>query len=271
MDEIVVTAEDLRKEFRIRGRREPLRAVDGVTFTIARGESLALVGESGSGKSTVANMVMGLTKPTSGAVRLLGMPDSFDMRRAADRRRRASFIQLVFQDPYSSLDPRQRVGDALAEVIRLHDPTAVTAVPARVDALLTDVGLDPALATALPRSLSGGQRQRVAIARALAADPDVLVLDEAVSALDVTVQAQVLRLLDRIRRDKHVSYLFISHDLAVVSEVSDRVLVMSKGTVVEEGDTRAVLTQPQHPYTRALVASVPRPGWRPKDALRASA
>jgi ABC-type glutathione transport system ATPase component len=268
VDDIVVTAVDLCKDYRVRGKHETLRAVDGVSFTLARGESLAIVGESGSGKSTVANMVMGLLEPTSGSVAISGLPADNRMKRARERRRRAARIQLVFQDPYSSLDPRQRVGDALAEVMRLHGVAPEGGMEQGVAALMNDVGLDPEYASSFPRALSGGQRQRVAIARALAAAPDVIVLDEAVSALDVTVQAHVLRLLDRIRKDKQVSYIFISHDLAVVAEVSDRVLVMSRGTVVEAGATFDVLTEPTHPYTKALVASVPRPGWKPSEVVR---
>lgn len=270
MTDVVVRVSELRKAYRGRGKRESFIAVNDVSFEVHRGESLAIVGESGSGKTTVANIIMGLTTAGSGTVDFPGLGETTPgTKRAKDRRTRASYIQIVFQDPYSSLDPRQRVGDALDEVLRMHTDLPVRARRERIEALLADVGLEPEKASVFPRALSGGQRQRVAIARALAADPEVIVLDEAVSALDVTVQAQVLRLLGRIRAEKRVSYVFISHDLAVVNEVSDRVLVMRKGEVVESGVTGEVLTAPQHPYTRLLMASAPRRGWSPADAVAA--
>ncbi|KQV06174.1 ABC transporter ATP-binding protein [Leifsonia sp. Root112D2] len=267
-DDLVVRATELRKAYRVRGRGSQTLAVDGVSFTVGRGESLAIVGESGSGKTTVANMVMGLIQPTSGTVELTGLGSTPGIRRAHERRVRSGYIQLVFQDPYLSLDPRQTVGAALEEVLTLHTELQPDARAARAKELLDAVGLPAEFLTAYPRPLSGGQRQRVAIARALAADPSVIVLDEAVSALDVTVQAQVLRLLARIRAERQVSFIFISHDLAVVNEISDRILVMHRGKVVESGVTQEVMSAPQHPYTKLLMASTPRPGWVPADAVR---
>lgn len=264
---ILVRAQNVRKDF---GRRtQSATAVDDVSFTLGEGESLAVVGESGSGKSTLARMVMGMTKPTSGSITL----DEGAIRAQGSSTRvrlaRAGFVQMVFQDPYSSLDPRQRIGECLAEAVALHASVTVAERRSRVDELLAQVSLDPLLARSFPRSLSGGQRQRVAIARALAARPRVLVLDEAVSALDVSVQAKVLSLLERIRAEQNMSFIFISHDLGVVRQISDRVLVMREGRVVESGATTAVLDAPQHPYTQLLLRCVPGPGWQAPAALDA--
>ncbi|MEX2049173.1 MAG: ATP-binding cassette domain-containing protein [Gemmatimonadota bacterium] len=254
----------LRKVFPARGRRNEVEvvAVDDVSFTIAPGESLAIVGESGSGKTTTARMILGLEKPTSGRVVVGGRERTAERQSSRERRRRARETQLVFQDPYLSLNPRQKVGTCLREVLRLHFDLTHEQEEARVNELLDLVGLGERHGSVLPRSLSGGERQRVAIARALAAEPDILVLDEAVSALDVSVQAQILNLLIDLRMATGVSYLFISHDLAVVRYVSDSVLVMENGRAVETGPAHQVLQSPSHPYTRALLAVVPRPGWR---------
>ncbi len=249
--------------------RSAAAAVDGVSFRLTEKSTLAIVGESGSGKSTLARMVMGMTVPTAGTIELDGGEVPASAARAADRRRRARFVQMVFQDPYSSLDPRQRIEESLDEAIALHEGLSPTARRARVDELLDQVALDRALGRSFPRALSGGQRQRVAIARALAARPRVVVLDEAVSALDVSVQARVLDLLEGIREDEGVSMLFISHDLGVVRRISDDVIVMRAGRVVEAGDTASVLENPQHPYTRLLADCVPGPGWKAADALAA--
>lgn len=265
--EILVEASNVEKEFR-RGRSR-VRAVRGVSFQLRAGESLAVVGESGSGKSTVARMVMGMTAPTAGTITLAGGAVASTGKSTRSRRARATFVQMVFQDPYSSLDPRQRIFDCIAEPVRTHTTLGAAQRRERVLQLLDQVSLDPALADSYPRALSGGQRQRVAIARALASNPRVLVLDEAVSALDVSVQARILRLLERIRTEQGMSYIFISHDLGVVREVSDQILVMKRGEVVESGETAAVLDAPQHPYTQLLRACVPGPGWEPAHALAA--
>jgi peptide/nickel transport system ATP-binding protein len=238
-------------------------AVEDVSFVVAPGGSLAIVGESGSGKTTTARMIIGLEEPTSGLIRVGGRERRYGRSGSRARRRLGREIQIVFQDPSSSLDPRQRVRECLDEIVRLHFDLDGAAREARVLELLHQVGLDERHAGVYPRGMSGGQQQRVAIARALASRPEVLILDEAVASLDVSVQAQVLNLLADIREQTGVTYLFISHDLAVVRQVSDEVIVMRRGKVVEAGPTDRVLDHPEHPYTQALLSAVPRRGWRP--------
>ncbi|WP_244303069.1 ATP-binding cassette domain-containing protein [Leucobacter coleopterorum] len=243
------------------------------------------MGESGSGKTTVARMIVGLETVTAGTVTVEGEDRTAAPRRLRDRRERARQVQYVFQDPYSSLNGRQRIGDVILSNLSLHagagggsagggsagasGTAAGSGRPSRAELqrraqeILDAVGLPRRFADRLPRELSGGQRQRVAIARALAANPRVVVLDEAVAALDVSIQAQILNLLSDIKAERNVSYLFISHDLAVVNQISDRMIVMENGKVVDQGDTAALLANPTHPYTRALRAAVPGPGWRP--------
>jgi ABC-type glutathione transport system ATPase component len=246
-------------------------AVDDMTFDLVPGRSLAIVGESGSGKTTVARMVVGLERPTSGTIVACGRDRSRPGRGGAERKQRAREVQIVFQDPYSSLDPRQSGTQLLDEVLRVHhDHDAVAR--RRVVAELADlVGLDRRQMQALPRALSGGQRQRLAIARALATDPRVLILDESVAALDVSIQAQVLNVLADIRDERGISYVFISHDLAVVRQLAEDAVVMQRGVIVERGRTADVLDRPQHPYTQLLRASVPGPGWRPRRRLGGAA
>ncbi|MFI6929615.1 ABC transporter ATP-binding protein [Streptomyces sp. NPDC050287] len=261
----VVRVRDLRKTFQPRGllnAGQPVVAVDGVSFALVAGSTLAVVGESGSGKTTLARMIMGLETPTSGSVEFFGRTQPQRMR-TRDRRAHARVIQMVFQNPYRSLDPRQSVGAAVDEVLRLHFGLSHQDARARTAELFELVRLAPALLDALPRELSGGQRQRVCIARALATNPRAIVLDEAVAALDVLVQAQVLNLLADVQEQTNVSYLFVTHDLAVVRQVADDVLVMRSGRVVEHGRAEEVLDHPEHPYTRLLRDSVPRPGWKP--------
>ncbi len=248
----------LRKEF------GPLVAVDEVSFRIPEAGSLAIVGESGSGKTTIARMIVGLERPTAGTITACGNDRSRPARSARDRRRRGREVQIVFQDPYTSLDPRQSAEATIDEVLRLHHGWAAGRRRARIAELTDLVGLDGRQSRALPRALSGGQRQRVAIARALAAEPRVLILDESVAALDVSIQAQVLNLLADIRDETRVSYILISHDLAVVRQLTDEVIVLHRGQVVERGPTARVLDEPQDPYTQRLRASVPRPGWKPR-------
>ena len=255
--EPVLEASGLRKQF------GDLVAVDNVSFRVPPGRSLAIVGESGAGKTTIARMIVGLERPTGGSITACGRDRSRPARSARDRRRRGREVQIVFQDPYTSLDPRQNAKAAIDEVLRLHHQWPAPHRRARVAELTGLVGLDARQSRALPRSLSGGQRQRVAIARALAAEPAVLILDEAVAALDVSIQAQVLNLLADIRDQTGISYLLISHDLAVVRQLTDETLVLRHGTVVERGPTARALDHPQHPYTQRLRASVPRPGWKP--------
>ena len=271
MAEPVLEVAGLRKAYRA------VRAVDDVSFRLEPGGSLGIVGESGSGKTTTARIVVGLERPDAGTVRVRdrdraqgrgrghgqGPGRAWGGRRHGREQRlaRARDVQMVFQDPYLSLDPRISVGAALREPLALHFPGRDHG--ARVAELLDQVGLGDRAASTLPRQLSGGQRQRVAIARALAVEPALLVLDESVAALDVSVQAQILNLLADIREQTGISYLFITHDLGVVRCVTDEVLVMRHGRVVESGRTDQVLADPRHPYTRLLLDSVPRPGWDP--------
>ncbi|MEV5827003.1 ATP-binding cassette domain-containing protein [Spirillospora sp. NPDC052242] len=241
-------------------------AVDDVSFALPPGGSLGIVGESGSGKTTTARILAGLEEPTSGTVVLDGEPVDGRSRRA--RRRQARRLQMIFQDPYGSFDPRQTIARSIAEPMRLHAPGPAAARRARVGELLDQVGLSARAGESLPRDLSGGQRQRAAIARALGIEPRVLVLDEAVAALDVSIQAQVLTLLDDLRRSTGVSYVFVGHDLAVVRHITDTVIVMRHGRIVEQGDTERILRGPEHPYTRLLLDSIPGPGWDPGRVAR---
>ncbi|WP_030716929.1 ABC transporter ATP-binding protein [Streptomyces sp. NRRL S-237] len=241
-----------------------VRAVDDVSFVLPEGGSLGIVGESGSGKTTTARIIVGLERADEGEVLVGGRNRTArgEGRGRARRLARAREVQMVFQDPYLSLDPRTGVEAALRETLRLHFPGRDHAK--RIRELLDQVGLGTRAADALPRQLSGGQRQRVAIARALAVEPSVLVLDEAVAALDVSVQAQILNLLADIREQTGIGYLFITHDLGVVRCVTDEIVVMRHGRIVEAGATAEVLAAPRHPYTRLLLESVPRPGWDPE-------
>ncbi|NUP47763.1 MAG: ABC transporter ATP-binding protein [Catenulispora sp.] len=260
MSEPLLRVANLRKVFPGQGTADDLVAVDGVSFDLQQGESVAIVGESGSGKTTTARIIAGLETATDGEVLLDGKTVA---GRGIGLLRAGRDIQMVFQDPFGSLDPRQRVGAAIEELlaVRFRQPKAERR--ARVAELLEQVGLDEQHAGEYPRSLSGGQRQRVAIARALALQPRLLILDEAVAALDVSVQAQVLNLLIDLREQLDISYLFVSHDLAVVRQISDRCLVMNEGVVVEAGTTADILDHPGQPYTQQLLAAVPRPGWVP--------
>jgi oligopeptide/dipeptide ABC transporter ATP-binding protein len=233
----------------------PIRAVDGVSLELARGETLALVGESGCGKSTLARAILGLETPVSGSVHFAGervLPFPAPSRRALAKR-----LQMVFQDPDASLNPRLTIHAAVSEGLELHERGDAGARASKVDALLEQVGLDAALGSRYPHELSGGQKQRVSIARALAVGPELLVCDEAVSALDVSIQAQIISLLLDLKSRLGLSYLFITHDLRVVRQLADRVAVMYLGQLVELADVEALYTDPRHPYTRVLLDAVP--------------
>jgi oligopeptide/dipeptide ABC transporter ATP-binding protein len=260
----LIEARGLAKHYPGRGgflglsrRRNAIRAVDGVWFSIQRGQTLGLVGESGCGKSTVARLMLRLIEPTAGDVLFAGESIyELDPPRLRAMRRR---MQIVFQDPYSSLNPRMTVRQTLTEPLTIHGSAADGDARARVDQLLEEVGLDRAMAKAYPHELSGGQRQRVGIARALSVEPEFLVCDEPVSALDVSVQAQVLNLLGDLRRSRQLTMLFIAHDLAVVRHMAEHVAVMYLGKIVERAPAAVLYNTPRHPYTSALLSAVPIP------------
>ncbi len=248
-----------------RGGTGILRAVDGVRLHLARGETLGLVGESGSGKSTLARAVLRLYRPTGGSAWLNlsdGLePDWTDLARleGSTLRRVRRRIQMVFQDPYASLDPRQTAGAAIAEPLQIFRAGSSREIRRRVEKLMSEVGLDPRFLKRYPHQFSGGQRQRIGIARALALDPRVLICDEPLSALDVSIQAQILNLLLEEKARRGLSYLFIAHDLRVVRQMAQRVAVMVMGRIVEEGPVGDVFSRPAHPYTEALLSAAPVP------------
>ena len=245
----LLEVEDLVVEF------GPVRAVDGVSFRLPAGPyGLALVGESGSGKTTIARALMRLVSATSGAIRLDGS-EVVGSSRALRAYRRD--VQIVFQDPTTSLDPRAKIGSTIAEPLRAHGIVPRSEVDDRTASLLAEVGLDPEMAVRYPHQLSGGQRQRVAIARALSVEPKVLVLDEPTSALDVTVQARILELIAKLRRERGLAYVLISHNLAVVEQLCEETAVLYLGRIVEHGPTEQILARPAHPYTLALRSAVP--------------
>ena len=262
MSEPLVSVANLAKHFPVRsglfGRpAASLRAVDGVSFEIRRGETLALVGESGSGKTTTARLLLRLLQPTAGSFRFDGA-DAFALE-GPELRRFRSRVQIIFQDPYGSLNPRMRVGAMLREALGVHGIARDAAAAPALDELLDAVGLQSSDARKYPHEFSGGQRQRIGIARALAVQPDFIVADEPVSALDVSVQAQVLNLLADLQARFSLTYLFITHDLSVVRHVADRVAVMYRGRIVETADCEELFREPRDPYTRTLISAVPQP------------
>ena len=266
----LLDVKNLSKTFTVRepaGRAAKFVAVDGVSLNVSAGGSLALVGESGSGKTTVARIIAGLESMSSGEVTICGEQRPSHSPRNV-RKRFARYVQMVFQDPYSSLNPRQSISRSLDEVLREHFSYDKTRRQLRVQELLDHVELDTRQAAARPGALSGGQRQRVAIARALAVEPRLLILDEAVSALDVSVQAQIINLLIGLRTSLDVAILFISHDLAVVRQITDECAVMHRGRIVESGPIGQILDNPGEQYTRELIDAIPRPGWRPRRRLK---
>ena len=257
IDEIYLEeVREVSKTFRAGGRE--VQALNGVSMTLSPEESVGLVGESGSGKTTLGRCLVGLETPTSGSIEIAGIDASnYQKLRHEDRIQLRRTVQVVFQDPYSSLNPRHTVARTLREAIRVHHETDASEASGMVDALLDQVGLPAAYASRKPASLSGGERQRVAIARALAVRPEFLVCDEPVSALDVSVQAQILNLFKSLREELGIGYLFITHDLAVVRQIVERAYVLYRGEVVEEGPVDALFDSPQHWYTKKLIASLP--------------
>ena len=255
-DEVLVRAEHICKYFKIGGGRM-LHAVEDVNLDIHRGETLGLVGESGCGKSTLGRTLMGIYQPTKGKLIYDGKP--VDLSNKKDRFAFAKKAQIVFQDPYASLDPRMTVGSIIEEGMIIHNMYDAKRRQERVAELLSIVGLNREHANRFPHEFSGGQRQRIGIARALAIEPEFIVCDEPISALDVSIQAQIVNLLIRLQKEKGLTYLFIAHDLAMVKHISDRVAVMYLGNIVEITQASALYANPMHPYTQALLSAIPIP------------
>jgi len=262
--QVILEVRNLVKHFPVRGdgflsrSAGVIRAVDGVSFSILEGETLGLVGESGCGKTTTGRCILQLEHPTAGEVIFEG--EELTRLAPAELRRVRRKIQVIFQDPYSSLNPRMTVGQIIAEPLAVHGIVADRgARQARVHDLLSRVGLLPSLADRYPHEMSGGQRQRIGIARAVALEPSLIICDEPVSALDVSIQAQIINLLEELQAEFHLTYLFVAHDLSVVRHISDRVAVMYLGKIVEIADRQTLYEDPLHPYTKALLAAVPIP------------
>lgn len=257
----LLEAKNVKKHFSVKGgifqkQKSSVKAVNGVDLTVVEGETLGIVGESGCGKSTLGKLVVGLEKLTDGTIHFNGVP----IGNLPDRKLKKykKNLQMIFQDPFASLDPRQKVGDILEEVFIIHSKMNKTERQSKVKALLKEVGLKEEHYGRYPHEFSGGQRQRIGIARALILNPSLIVCDEAVSALDVSVQAQIMKLLKNLQTKYNLTYLFISHDLGVIRHMSDRVLVMYLGAQVELGSSEQIYHNPLHPYTRALLSAIPR-------------
>jgi oligopeptide transport system ATP-binding protein len=254
--ETLIAIRDLKVHFNLGGKRV-VKAVDGVTLDIAKGETLGLVGESGCGKSTLGRAILRLIEPTSGHVFYRNNDLAHLSRRQLREQRR--HLQIIFQDPYASLNPRMTVGQIVGEPLETFRLARGREAEERVQELLETVGLSKRFINRYPHEFSGGQRQRIGIARALAVDPDFIVADEPISALDVSIQAQIMNLLEKLRREKNLTYLFISHDLRAIRHVSDRVAVMYLGKLVELADAKTIYVEPLMPYTKALISAVPVP------------
>lgn len=273
MSDPLLSLRDLTVTYTSRRRVDGVRAVDQISLDIGRGQTVALVGESGSGKSSIGNSIVGLAPISGGTIVLAGQEIASASRRV-DKPSVSRQVQMVFQDPYGSLNPTRTIEQSLIEPMVVHRAMSRKQMRASVERMLTDVGLSPEAAARYPTHFSGGQRQRIALARALMIEPDLIICDEAVSALDVSVQAQVLNLLARLQHTRGLAYLFISHDLAVVRLLADRIVVLYRGQIMESGPTSEFEVQPRHPYTRLLLAAAPVPDpvhQRDRRRLRKSA
>ena len=255
MNEVLLEGRDLVKHFPVRRSRDVVHAVDGVSLEVRRGETLGIVGESGCGKSTLGRLLVRLHEPTSGVVRFGGADITTLSRRELRPFRRE--MQMIFQDPYASLNPRKRIGQIVGDPFHIHHTASSEEIRQRVQELLEVVGLSAEHVNRYPHEFSGGQRQRIGVARALALSPKLIVADEPVSALDVSIQAQVINLLDDLQDDFQLTYVFIAHDLGVVHHVSDRIAVMYLGVIVEIGPSDPLFLEPIHPYTQALLSAIP--------------
>ncbi|MGV3489374.1 MAG: ABC transporter ATP-binding protein [Tuberibacillus sp.] len=261
--ELLMEVDGLKKYFGKSGK--PVKAVDDLSFQVYAGETLGVVGESGCGKSTMGRALLFLQPPTDGQVKYNGVDlSSLNNRKLRGLRKD---MQMIFQDPYGSLNQRMTVGAMLAEIVKTHDIVPKKELPRYIKELLIDVGLKPEHAFRFPHEFSGGQRQRISIARALAVQPKLIVCDEAVSALDVSVQAQILNLLQKLKRERNLTYIFISHDLSVVKHISDRVAVMYLGKIVEMADKHDLYAEPLHPYTQALLSAIPKISDEPRERI----
>lgn len=256
MSKTLMEVRNLKKYFDV-GGKEPLKAVDGINLEIKRGETLGLVGESGCGKSTAGRTIIGLYEPTEGEVIFDGMDTSKFSKK--ERREYTKKVQMIFQDPYASLNPRMTVTDIIGEGIDIHKLYSGQARQSRIYELLELVGLSKEHANRYPHEFSGGQRQRIGIARALSIQPELIVCDEPISALDVSIQAQVVNLLEELQEEFGLTYIFIAHDLSMVKHISDRIAVMYLGNIVEIADSKELYDNPKHPYTKALLSAVPIP------------
>lgn len=260
MNEAILEVKDIKKHYPIeagiiKSKTSYLKAVDGISFAIKKGETMGLIGESGCGKSTVAKLLTRLEEPTSGSIKFKGS-DILGFNRAKMKQFRKN-VQMVFQDPYSSLDPKKTVGSIIREPLVIHGVGTKAEQEKRMRELLNLVGLDYYHANRYPHEFSGGQRQRINIARAIALNPEIVICDEPVSALDVSIQAQVINLLKKLQKELGLTYMFISHDLSVVKYLSDRLAIMYLGEIMEMGDSKTIYKNPMHPYTKALFSAIP--------------